>query len=56
MTYEPVDHVTNVGKKVVLTVDEAKLLLTMVDDFPELSVAHRLIKRIQERIKQAEGK
>ena len=39
---------------VILTVEEAKILLTMVDDFPKLSVANRLIKRLQERIEQAE--
>lgn len=39
---------------VALTLEEAKILLTMVDDFPELSVANRLIKRLQERIDQAE--
>ena len=43
-------------QRIWLTVEEAKILLTMVDDFPELSVANRLIKRLQERIKQAEGK
>lgn len=41
-------------KIITLTVEEAKILLTMVDDFPELSVANRLIKRLQERIKQVE--
>lgn len=41
---------------VCLTVEEANILLTMVDDFPELSVANRLINRLQERIKQAKEK
>lgn len=65
VAYEPVNHVTNVGKKVVLTVDEAKeiaaqlkrnaeLFFIQTDEFDyDTEDLHRCLL---EKIEQAEGK
>lgn len=56
MTYEPVDHVTNVGKKVVLTVEEAKLIQTLAK-MPLIiwdTKTQKAMTQLQKRIEQVE--
>lgn len=61
MTYEPVDHVTNVGKKVALTVEEAKLVkktlaIASYPCFDDCDTYFAFFKEMGKRIEEAEKK
>lgn len=53
VAYEPVNHVTNVGKKVVLTVEEAHRIRWAMNPSPDDCIWRDLL---EERIEQAESK